>query len=89
MFPKKPLFTDVRRVPVVANIVSGERGPVLSLDKVEEDGTLTSLLLLNVYDAKQLSEACTKYLGESFIANFEGFTSGLSVKDHQEIHGDD
>ena len=86
---KKPLFTDVNRVEVVTNVVTGEKGPVLSLDRIEEDGTLSNILLLNIYDAKHLSEACTRYLGQSFIANFDGFTSGLSAKDHEDIHGDD
>ncbi|MCK7638160.1 hypothetical protein [Corynebacterium pygosceleis] len=86
---KKPLFTDVNRVEVSADVVNSDRGPVLSLDRLEADGSRTNLLLLNIYDAKHLSEACTRYRSQAFIANFDGFTSGLSAKDHEDIHGDD
>lgn len=85
----KPTFTDVNRRDILARIVTKNDVPVLSVEELQEDGTKKRLMLLNKYDAKQLSAVCELYLQQIFSAQFNQSHTGLSPEEMAEIFSDD
>lgn len=84
-----PTFTDVSRREVVARIVTKNNVPVLAVEELKEDGTTERLLLLNKYDAKQLSAVCDRYLQQIFSTQFDQSHTGLSPAEMAEIFADE
>ncbi|WP_080796017.1 hypothetical protein [Corynebacterium pacaense] len=85
----KPSFHDVQRRPIVVHQITKDTVPVLAVDEIQEDGNPRRILLLNKYDAKQLSAACDRYLQEIFSATFSGVNTDLSPDDMARLFGDD
>ncbi|AKK02627.1 hypothetical protein [Corynebacterium epidermidicanis] len=85
----KPTFTDVTRRDILARIVTKNDVPVLSVEEVKEDGTTERLMLLNKYDAKQLSAMCELYLQQIFSVQFNESHTGLSPAEMAEIFSEE
>lgn len=83
----RPTFIDVQRREIVARIVEKEGIPALSIDQIQEDGSLTNLMLLNSLDAQQLSSACDIYLKQVYSAEMSGNHVGLSPQDMLALFG--
>ncbi|AZA10987.1 hypothetical protein [Corynebacterium gerontici] len=84
-----PIFHDVQRRPVVANVLTEDGNLVLALDELAEDGSLTRLLTLNKFDAKQLSAACDRYLHQQNSLSYASVNTLLTEVDRAELYGDD
>lgn len=80
-----PTFHDVQRRPIVVHQITKDDVPALAVDEVQNDGTTRRILLLNKYDAKQLSAACDRYLQEIFSATFAGVNTDLSPQDMAKL----
>ncbi|ALC05293.1 hypothetical protein CDES_04240 [Corynebacterium deserti GIMN1.010] len=85
----KPSFHDVQRRSIVVRQITKDGVPVLAIEEVYDDGSSRRLMLLNKYDAKQLSAACDRYLQETFAATFAGVNTDLSPEDMAKLFGDD
>ena len=84
-----PIFNDVDRRAIVAEVVEENGTPVLALDALAEDGTRTRVLTLNKFDAKQLSAACDRYMHQQFSIDYSNVNTLLSETDRAELIGDD
>lgn len=84
----KPTFTDVNRRAILARIITKNDVPVLSVEEILEDGTTNRMMLLNKYDAKQLSAMCELYLQQIFSVQFHQNTNSLSPEEMAEIFQD-
>lgn len=84
----KPTFTDVNRRDILARIITKNDVPVLSVEEIQEDGTTKRMMLLNKYDAKQLSAMCELYLQQLFSVQFHQNTGSLSPEEMAEIFHD-
>lgn len=84
----KPTFIDVNRRNIVARIITKNDVPVLSVEEILEDGSTKRMMLLNKYDAKQLSAMCELYLQQIFSAQFSQDSSSLSPEEMAEIFQD-
>lgn len=84
----KPTFLDVQRREVVARIVEKDGIPVLSIDQIQEDGSLKRLLLLNSIDAQQLTSVCEIYLKQVYSSELNGNHVGLSPEKMLAIFGE-
>lgn len=82
-----PTFVDVQRHRIRARTVAREGVPVLAVEEIHEDDSVSTLLILNKYDAKQLSAACELYLQEIFSAQFAGVDTNLSPDDMLALFG--
>ena len=85
----KPSFHDVQRRPIVVHQITKDSVLVLAVDEIQDDGTPRRIMLLNKYDAKQLSAACYRYLQEIFSATFAGVNTDLSPDDMAKLFGDE
>ncbi|MDU0478136.1 hypothetical protein QVA66_02660 [Staphylococcus chromogenes] len=85
----KATFTDVTRREILARIVTKNDVPVLSVEEIKEDGTTERIMLLNKYDAKQLSAVCELYLQQIFSAQFTNMVTSLSPEEMAEIFSDE
>lgn len=85
----KPTFHDVQRRPIVVRPITKDNVPALAVDEIQEDGSTRRVLLLNKYDAKQLSAACDRYLQEIFSATFSGVNTDLSPEDMARMFDED
>lgn len=85
----KPTFTDVNRREIIARIVTKNDVPVLSVERILEDGTTERLMLMNKYDSKQLSAVCELYLQQIFSVQFNESHTGLSPEEMAEIFAED
>ncbi|QGU06718.1 hypothetical protein COCCU_03850 [Corynebacterium occultum] len=77
----KPTFLDIQRREIVARIVEKDEIPALSIDQIQEDGSLKRLLLLNSVDAQQLTSVCEIYLKQVYSSELSGKHVGLSPKE--------
>ena len=77
----KPTFTDVKRRDIKCRIIAKDNVPALSVDLLNEDGSFDNLMLLNKYDAKQLSAACDLFLQQIFSAQFTAMQTSLSPEE--------
>lgn len=82
-----PAFTDVQRRQIIVRTVIDHNVPVLSVEKVLENGETKRLLLLNKYDAKQLAASCELYLQQIFSASFAELHTGLDPEEMAELFG--
>lgn len=89
MTAQKPSFHDVQRRPIVVHQITKDGVPVLAVDEIQDDGASRRILLLNKYDAKQLSAACDRYMQEIFSASFSGVNTDLSPEDMAKLFGDE
>ena len=78
---KKPAFTDVDGIKVHANLVDIDGN--LRLKLVDENDN--QILLLNFYDAKQLSAAVEMFLGQRYGDNFAKLDGNISLEDRKEL----
>lgn len=84
-----PIFNDVDRRAIVAEVAEVNGSPVLLLDELAEDGTRTRVLTLNKFDAKQLSAACDRYMHQQFSVDYSNVNTLLSETDRTNLIGDD
>lgn len=89
MAQNEPTFIDVQRRDIVAEIVTRDGVPVLSIDKQLPGGSSKRLLLLNKVDAKQLSEVLEHYLNQVYSLELAGLNTSLSPQDMLAIFGED
>ncbi|WP_411208614.1 hypothetical protein [Corynebacterium callunae] len=85
----KPAFHDVQRRAIAVHQITKDNIPVLAIDEVDDDGSSRRIMLLNKYDAKQLSAACDRYLQQVYSASFAGVNTDLSPEDMADLFGDD
>lgn len=83
----KPTFVDVQRRAIVARLVEKDGVPALSIDHIQPDGSLKRLMLLNSFDAQQLSSACDVYMKQVYSAEMSGNKVGLSPRDMLALFG--
>ncbi|MCK2201403.1 hypothetical protein [Corynebacterium callunae] len=88
MAMSKPSFHDVQRRAIVVHQITKDNIPVLAVDEVDDAGS-RRIMLLNKYDAKQLSAACDRYLQQVYSASFAGVNTDLSPEDMADLFGDD
>lgn len=87
----KPTFTDVNGVKVKCSITTDSETPHLIVSTMEEDGTLTPLLEMNVYDTKYMQNACDVFLKQAASAKLTASLAGLSpdeMKEQFDYEGD-
>ncbi len=89
MAQNQPTFIDVQRRSIVAEIVTKDGVPVLSLDKEVPGGSSKRLLLLNKVDAKQLSDVLEHYLKQVYSLELAGFNASLSPEDMVALFGEE
>lgn len=87
----KPTFTDVNNVKIKCSITTDAENPHLLVSEISEDGTLTPILEMNVYDTKFMQNACDVYLKQAASVKLTGSLAGLSpdeMKDQFDYEGD-
>jgi hypothetical protein len=85
----QPTFIDVQRRDIVAEIVTKDGVPVLSIDKQVPGGSSKRLLLLNKVDAKQLSDVLDHYLKQVYSLELAGLNASLSPEDMVALFGEE
>ncbi|MDO5671035.1 MAG: hypothetical protein Q4G50_13680 [Corynebacterium sp.] len=89
MAQHNPTFIDVQRRDIVAEIVTKDGVPVLSIDKQVPGGSSKRLLLLNKIDAKQLADVLEHYLKQVYSLELAGLNASLSPEDMAALFGED
>ena len=89
MAQNQPTFIDVQRRDIVAEIVTKDGVPVLSIDKQVPGGSSKRLLLLNKVDAKQLSDVLEHYLKQVYSLELSGLNASLSPEDMVALFGEE
>ncbi|WP_245974953.1 hypothetical protein [Corynebacterium alimapuense] len=89
MAQNQPTFTDVQRREILAEIVTKDNLPVLSIDKQVPGGSSKRLMLLNKVDAKQLADVLDHYLKQVYSLELAGLNSSMSPADMVAIFGED
>ncbi|HHU67478.1 hypothetical protein [Corynebacterium sp.] len=89
MAQNQPTFIDVQRRDIVAEIVTKDGVPVLSIDKQVPGGSSKRLLLLNKVDAKQLSDVLEHYLKQVYSLELAGLNASLSPEDMVALFGEE
>ncbi|AJE32560.1 MAG: hypothetical protein GX859_07310 [Corynebacterium humireducens] len=89
MAQNQPTFIDVQRRDIVAEIVTKDGVPVLSIDKQVPGGSSKRLLLLNKVDAKQLSDVLDHYLKQVYSLELAGLNASLSPEDMVALFGEE
>lgn len=84
-----PIFNDVDRKAVVAEVALDGSHQVLILSALKEDGSTETLLKLNRFDAKQLSAACDRYMHQQNSIDYSNVNTLLSEKDRVELYDED
>ncbi len=83
----KPTFTDVNGVKIKCSMTTDSDKPHLLVSRMEDDGSLTPILEMNVYDSKYMANACEIYLKQAASANLTGSMAGLSPDEMAEQFG--
>ena len=83
----KPTFTDVNGVKIKCSMTTDSDKPHLLVSRMEDDGSLTPILEMNVYDSKYMANACEIYLKQAASANLQGSMAGLSPDEMAEQFG--
>lgn len=89
MAQNDPTFIDVQRRDIVAEIVTKDGVPVLSIDKQVPGGSSKRLLLLNKIDAKQLANVLDHYLKQVYSLELAGLNASLSPQDMLALFGEE
>lgn len=89
MAQNQPTFIDVQRRDIVAEIVTKDGVPVLSIDKQVPGGSSKRLLLLNKVDAKQLADVLERYLKQVYSLELAGLNASLSPEDMVALFGEE
>lgn len=83
----KPTFTDVNGVKVKCSMTADHEQPHLLVSRIEEDGALTPILEMNVYDSKYMANACEVFLKQATSAKMTASQAGLSPDEMAEQFG--
>ena len=89
MAQNQPTFIDVQRRDIVAEIVTKDGVPVLSIDKQVPGGSSKRLLLLNKVDAEQLVGVLEHYLKQVYSLELAGLNASLSPEDMVALFGEE
>lgn len=84
-----PIFNDVERRAIVAEVVKEGEQNLLVLSALKEDGSTAQLLKLNKFDAKQLSAACDRYMHQQNSIDYSNVNTLLTDKDRVELYDED
>lgn len=85
----QPIFTDVKKKAIAAINIEEDGTPLLAIDEINEDGTVSRLLTLNTFDAKQLSAACDRYIHQKHSIDYSNVNTLLTEVDRVELLGED
>lgn len=89
MGTEHPIFNDVEKRAIAATVVTENGQPLLILDDISEGKEPTRVLVLNKFDAKQLSAACDRYLHQAHSVDYANVNTLLTERDRVELLGED
>lgn len=84
-----PIFNDVERQAIIAEVVKEGEQNLLVLSVLNEDGSTEQILKLNKFDAKQLSAACDRYMHQQNSIDYSNVNTLLTEKDRVELYDED
>lgn len=84
-----PIFNDVERQAIIAEVVKDGEQNLLVLSVLNEDGSTEQILKLNKFDAKQLSAACDRYMHQQNSIDYSNVNTLLTEKDRVELYDED
>lgn len=84
-----PIFNDVERQAIIAEVVKEGEQNLLVLSVLKEDGSTAQILKLNKFDAKQLSAACDRYMHQQNSIDYSNVNTLLTEKDRVELYDED
>ena len=83
-----PSFTDVNRRKFFVREVFKDQIPALEINRIQDDGELKRIMLLNKHDAKKLQSACELFLQTIFSAHYSNVPHSLSPQEMMELFGE-
>lgn len=83
----KPTFTDVNGIKIKCSMTTDTDQPHLLVSRMDDDGSLTPILEMNVYDSKYMANACETYLKQATAVKMTASMAGLSPDEMAEQFG--
>ena len=87
---QKQNFTDVDGRKIVCRTIYQNDFPYLEVTEWDEKtDEHTHLMLLNMYDAKKMLEACQHFMSQTIAVNFASYNGQLTPTDRGDMLEDD